>query len=109
MGLGKTLQLISVILSYVQEEKGTKPSIVVCPSSLTLNWENEVNKFAKSMQALVVRGTLNERKEQIRSIPKYNIVITSYDLLKRDIELYEELNYEFKYIIADEAQYIKKQ
>ncbi len=107
MGLGKTLQLIAVILSYMQEEKSPKPSIVVCPSSLTLNWESEVNKFAKSLQALVIRGTLNERKEQINSIPNYNIVITSYDLLKRDIELYEELNYEFKYIIADEAQYIK--
>lgn len=107
MGLGKTLQLISVILSYVQEENEPKPSIVVCPSSLTLNWENEVNKFAGSLETLVIRGTLAERKKQIRSIPNYNIVITSYDLLKRDIEIYEELNYEFKYIIADEAQYIK--
>ena len=107
MGLGKTLQLISVILSYVQKEEKPKSSIVVCPSSLTLNWQNEVNKFAGSLQALVIRGNLNERKEQIKSIPNYNVVITSYDLLKRDIEIYEELNYEFKYIIADEAQYIK--
>lgn len=107
MGLGKTLQLIAVVLSYVQEEKGPKPSIVVCPSSLALNWENEVNRFAKDLQAIVIRGGLSERKQQIRSIPKYNIVITSYDLLKRDIEIYEEYNYEFKYIIADEAQYIK--
>lgn len=107
MGLGKTLQLISVILSYVQKEEKPKPSIVVCPSSLSLNWENEINKFAQSLQAVVIKGTLAERKEQIRSIPNYNIVITSYDLLKRDIEIYEELNYEFKYIIADEAQYIK--
>lgn len=107
MGLGKTLQLISVILSYVQKEKQPKPSIVVCPSSLTLNWENEINKFTKDLQSLVIRGNLTERKKQIRSIQNYNIVITSYDLLKRDIEIYEELNYEFKYIIADEAQYIK--
>ncbi len=90
MGLGKTLQLISVILSYVQEENEPKPSIVVCPSSLTLNWENEVNKFAGSLETLVIRGTLVERKRQIESIPKYNVIITSYDLLKRDIEIYEE-------------------
>ena len=46
MGLGKTLQLIAVILSYIQTEEKPKPSIVVCPSSLSLNWENEINKFA---------------------------------------------------------------
>lgn len=90
MGLGKTLQLISVILSYIQKENNPKPSIVVCPSSLTLNWENEVNKFAGSLETLVIRGTLVERKKQIESIPKYNVIITSYDLLKRDIEIYEE-------------------
>lgn len=107
MGLGKTLQLIAIMLSYIQTEENPKPSIVVCPSSLSLNWENEINKFAPQMKSLVIRGNLTERKKQIRSIPKYNVVITSYDLLKRDIELYEEFNYEFKYIIADEAQYIK--
>lgn len=107
MGLGKTLQLIAVILSYVQKEKQPKPSIVVCPSSLSLNWENEINRFAPDLKSLVIRGSLVDRKKQIRSIPNYNIVITSYDLLKRDVEIYEELNYEFKYIIADEAQYIK--
>ena len=126
MGLGKTLQVIAVILSYIQGEnsyneeqiegqtdwwqvrnKNTKPSMVICPSSLTLNWENEINKFAPSINSLVIRGNLEERKRQIKSINDYDVVITSYDLLKRDIEVYEELNYEFKYIIADEAQYIK--
>lgn len=107
MGLGKTLQLIAVILYYIQTEENPKPSIVVCPSSLSLNWENEINKFAPQIKSLVIRGSLTERKKQIRSISNYNVVITSYDLLKRDIELYEDQNYEFKYIIADEAQYIK--
>ena len=107
MGLGKTIQIIAVILSYIQTEKKSKPSIVICPSSLTLNWQNEINKFAPQIKSLVIRGNLNDRKKQIKEIQKYNVVITSYDLLKRDIEFYEEQNYEFKYIIADEAQYIK--
>ena len=50
---------------------------------------------------------MEERKLQIENIENYNLVITSYDLLKRDIELYQTANYDFKYIIADEAQYIK--
>lgn len=91
MGLGKTIQLIAVILSYIQKNENSKPSIIVCPSSLSLNWQNEINKFAPEMKELVIRGNMAERKAQIRSIPKYNVVITSYDLLKRDIELYEEL------------------
>ncbi|MBP3255242.1 MAG: DEAD/DEAH box helicase [Clostridia bacterium] len=107
MGLGKTIQLIAVILSYIQTESNPKPSIVICPSSLTLNWQNEINKFAPSIKSIVIRGGLTERKKQINSIKDYNVVITSYDLLKRDIEFYEQSNYQFKYIIADEAQYIK--
>ena len=107
MGLGKTLQLIAVILSYLQNTKNPKPSIVICPSSLSLNWQNEINKFAPQISSIVIRGSLTERKRQIKSIKNHNVVITSYDLLKRDIEFYEEENYEFKYIIADEAQYIK--
>ena len=105
MGLGKTIQLLAVIESYIQENESTKPSIVVCPSSLSLNWKNEINKFAPNIKTLVIHGNAEERKEQIGKINGYNLVITSYDLLKRDIDEYK--NYEFKYIIADEAQYIK--
>lgn len=107
MGLGKTLQLLSVVQSYVEKEENPKPSIVVCPSSLTLNWKNEAEKFTKDLNVIVIQGSSEQRKNRIESIPKYQLVITSYDLLKRDIELYKEADYTFKYIIADEAQYIK--
>ncbi len=107
---GKTLQVLAVVLSYVNKEKegGKKPqpSIVVCPSSLTLNWLGEAEKFVPNLKSLVISGNAQERARKIHTIEKYNIVITSYDSLKRDIELYDEM-YQFKYMIADEAQYIK--
>lgn len=81
--------------------------MVVCPSSLSLNWQNEIKKFTPDLSSFVIHGNAEERKRQIKDIPNYDIVVTSYDLLKRDIEQYKEQNYEFKYIIADEAQYIK--
>lgn len=87
--------------------KGKKASLVVSPSSLTLNWQNEVKKFAQELKTLVIRGNLSERKRQIEQIEQYDLVITSYDLLKRDIDLYLEKDYSFRYIIADEAQYLK--
>ena len=107
MGLGKTLQLISTILSYVEENDNTKPSLVICPSSLTLNWLNEIKKFAPILTVLDINGNAQERINKINEIPNYNVIIVSYDILKRDIEIYKEKKYQFKYIIADEAQYIK--
>ena len=109
MGLGKTVQMLSVIVDYIQntDNQQKKASLVICPSSLTLNWQNEVKKFAQDISTLVIRGTLAERKHQINQIDNYNLVITSYDLLKRDIELYEKKGYTFRYVIADEAQYLK--
>ena len=107
MGLGKTIQLLAVILDYIENSDNPKPSIVVCPSSLSLNWKNEINKFAPSIKTIVIHGTAEERENQINDIKKYNLVITSYDLLKRDIDIYKKHDYYFKYIIADEAQYIK--
>lgn len=106
MGLGKTIQMLSVIVDYI-ENQGTKTSMVVCPSSLTLNWQNEASKFTNGLKTLVIKGTLFERKKQIEEIEDYDLVITSYDLLKRDIELYKEKNYQFRFVIADEAQYLK--
>lgn len=107
MGLGKTVQMLAVILSYVEKTKQPKPSMVVCPSSLTLNWYNEIQKFAPSLKAIVIHGGVEDRESQIKKINQYHVVVTSYDLLKRDIDLYREMNYEFQYVIADEAQYIK--
>ena len=104
---GKTLQLITLLLLYVEAQENPKASIVVCPSSLALNWENEMRKFAPSLKTMVIHGNAKEREKQLKQIPKYHVVVTSYDLLKRDKEIYEELGYEFQYIIADEAQYIK--
>lgn len=110
MGLGKTIQLVSVILFYVEnwgDMESLKPSLVICPSSLTLNWFNEIKKFAPSLKVLLINGNAQERKNKIEKINDYNVIIESYDILKRDIEIYKEKNYEFKYAIADEAQYIK--
>lgn len=120
---GKTIQMLSVIVDYVQntredknvilgqeqlnDSSGKRASLVVSPSSLTLNWQNEAKKFAKELKTLVIRGTLSERKRQIEEMDQYDLVITSYDLLKRDIELYLAKDYPFRYIIADEAQYLK--
>ena len=109
-GYGKTIQMLAIIVDYVHEEKTKekkRASLVVSPSSLALNWQSEVNKFAEELKTLVIKGSLNERKKQIEQIEKYDLVITSYDLLKRDIDLYKEKNYQFRFIIADEAQYLK--
>ena len=109
MGLGKTIQMLAVIISYIQETKKEekKSTIVVCPSSLSLNWQNEASKFTNELKTMVIRGNAKEREAQIKQVENYDLIITSYDLLKRDIEVYKEKNYTFKYIIADEAQYLK--
>ena len=108
MGLGKTIQILAIILAYVNESKeNKKTSIVISPSSLALNWLQEASKFAPSLKVEVVSGKASERKQQIENLEKNDLIITSYDLLKRDSEKYEEKNYNFKYVIADEAQYLK--
>lgn len=107
MGLGKTLQVIALFLDYCNNNQNGKTSVVVCPSSLALNWLSEIEKFAPSLKACVISGNADERKVLIKDIDNYDVIITSYDLLKRDIDTYKELKYEFKYIVADEAQYIK--
>ena len=107
MGLGKTIQMLSIIAGYVEENENRRASIVICPSSLTLNWQNESKKFTNDLKTLVIRGNSQERKEQIEKVDKYDLVITSYDLLKRDIDVYVKKQYQFRFAIADEAQYLK--
>ena len=107
MGLGKTVQMLSIIAGYVDENEDRRASIVICPSSLTLNWQNEAQKFTNKLKTLVIRGNATEREKQISKANEYDLIITSYDLLKRDIEVYKENKYKFRFAIADEAQYLK--
>ena len=109
MGLGKTIQMLSIIAGYVEENSDSekRASIVICPSSLTLNWQNESQKFTNKLKTLVIRGSAQGRKSQIEKMGEYDLVITSYDLLKRDIETYKENKYQFRFAITDEAQYLK--
>ena len=104
MGIGKTLQVITLL----EDEKlhnSDSLSLVVCPSSLILNWQSEIEKFSKTLTNIIISGTSDERRVAIMQCRDYDVVITSYDYLKRDIEAYEQLS--FQYQIIDEAQYIK--
>ncbi|MDY3920360.1 MAG: SNF2 helicase associated domain-containing protein [Candidatus Limivivens sp.] len=104
MGLGKTLQVIAVMLAAKEEgKKGT--SLVVTPASLVFNWGAEFEKFAPDLTVSLVTGTQEERQKKIEAYQEADVLVTSYDLLKRDIAFYE--GREFAYEIIDEAQYIK--
>lgn len=104
MGLGKTLQVISVLLQAKEESK-QGVSLIVTPASLIYNWQEEFKKFAPQMKIQVISGTQTERRNLISEYQAYDVLITSYDLLKRDIAEYEDKN--FLYQVIDEAQYIK--
>jgi SNF2 family DNA or RNA helicase len=103
MGLGKTLQVITFLLSEKAAE--TPPSLVVAPTSLVYNWQDEVQKFAPDLNLLVISGDPKERAVQINEMDKVDLVVTSYALIKRDIEYYEQKL--FQYCFLDEAQYVK--
>ncbi len=104
MGLGKTLQVIAVLLAAKQEGKeGT--SLVVTPASLIYNWDEEFRRFAAELKVTMIVGTQDERKEKLEAYEESDVLVTSYDLLKRDIVFYE--GKQFLYEIIDEAQYIK--
>ncbi len=104
MGLGKTLQIIALLLD-ARENGNDRPSLVVCPASLVLNWENEIRRFAPALTVLPVLGNAEERAALLRKTAGYDVVITSYDLLRRDVEQY--VSKTFRYHILDEAQAIK--
>lgn len=100
MGLGKTLQMIT----YLCTRKGMT-HLVVCPASLVYNWEAEFAKFAPHIRVCLMLGGASERQMLLEHYMEYDVLVTSYDLLKRDIEYYEGKHFGCE--IIDEAQYIK--
>ncbi len=106
MGLGKTLQVIAFLLSEWQEGAAFDQfALIVCPTSLIYNWEKEIQRFAPQLAAVAVAGTASERMERICSAKTGDVLITSYDLLRRDLPSYAGCR--FGYQIIDEAQHIK--
>lgn len=104
MGLGKTLQAIIAITQYTMQHKKSQ-SIIVCPTSLVYNWKEEFSKFNPSLKILPIDGNPNQRKKLLGEMKKYDVIITSYTLLQKDIEFYKTVS--FGYAILDEAQHIK--
>ena len=114
MGLGKTVQTIAYLLAQKQAiglassdpetEQCDYLGLVVCPASLVYNWESEIRKFAPALAVVTVTGTASVRREMIAR-KEGEILLTSYDLLKRDVEWYRDIR--FGTVIIDEAQNIK--
>lgn len=108
MGLGKTIQVIA-LLEDAYENGEMLPSLIVCPASLVFNWEHEVRRFVPGRRVLSLVGNGGQREELLQALKEkpgeFEIIVTSYDLLKRDIALYAGM--EFRFQIIDEAQYIK--
>lgn len=101
MGLGKTIQVISMLGNW----KERKRTLIVAPASLVYNWAQEIDKFLPSLPHTIVVGLPDVRKQIIESAGEEDVLITSYQLLQRDIELYQDMHFSCQ--IIDEAQNIK--
>jgi superfamily II DNA or RNA helicase len=102
MGLGKTVQCLA-LLTKAKEAEGPCPSLIVCPTSVLSVWRDEVKKWAPSLTILTWHGS--DRAEKRRMLKKVDIIVTSYSILRRDIEELSKIR--FRYVVLDEAQYIK--
>ena len=109
MGLGKTLQVIAFLLSEWKEsgENPGRPWLIVCPASLVFNWKSEVERFAPVLPVYAAAGGAGERKQLLEQAAreKKGVIITSYELLRRDIDIYTGMDFACE--VIDEAQFIK--
>ncbi|PRZ01048.1 helicase-like protein [Marinilabilia salmonicolor] len=130
MGLGKTLQTITLLLNTYQSNKnqsipdpagqmslfdshidgfnqsGLPPSLIVMPTSLVHNWDNEIKKFAPSLKTYIYTGSNRARSKELWKILRhYHVVITTYGILRNDVEYFTQMPW--KYLILDESQNIK--
>jgi len=130
MGLGKTLQTLTLLLKVKrlktsvsqtkhpiqtslcfeeeeQENRNCQPaSLIVMPTSLIHNWENEIQKFTPSLKIYKHTGIQRKKTCEFQElISYYDIILTTYGTVRNDIEMLRE--HEFFYLILDESQNIK--
>lgn len=104
MGLGKTLQMIAFLATVPYQTVGA-PSLVVCPASLIYNWGDELARFAPQLRVQLILGSAGEREALRRDGVDWDLWVTSYELLRQDIEDYGKIH--FYCCVLDEAQHIK--
>ncbi len=106
MGLGKTIQSIAFIQSVLPEIRELRePALIIAPASLLYNWHNELKRFAPDIRAVIVDGSQQDRRKLIKPTDQADVLITSYPLLRRDVEGYAKTS--FHTLILDEAQFFK--
>ncbi len=103
MGLGKTVQTLAHILVEKEAGRLTNPALVIAPTSLMTNWQDEAARFAPGLRVLLLQG--KERLELFDQIAQADLVLTTYALLPRDEEKLRE--HEYHLVILDESHYIK--
>ncbi|WP_293914674.1 DEAD/DEAH box helicase [Deinococcus sp.] len=103
MGLGKTLMALAHLLTEKNAGRADRPSLVVAPTSVLGNWRSEAARFAPELSVLTLHGPA--RRADFARIPDFDLVLTTYPLLSRDVDALRE--HEFHLIILDEAQNIK--
>ena len=102
MGLGKTIQALSFI-HHLKEEQGSLKALVVCPTTLMFNWQNEIKKFTPNLSFYIHHGGTRSRDSLAN--PDIDVIITTYGTLRSDIKQFVEVA--FDYVILDESQAIK--
>lgn len=102
MGLGKTVQALSFI-QHFKDNKGKLRALVVCPTTLIYNWENEIKKFTSDLTYHIHHGGARSREKE--AIENYDVIITTYGTLRSDIKLLVTID--FDYLVLDESQAIK--
>lgn len=102
MGLGKTVQALALLQNEKLIDSNTT-SLLIMPTSLVYNWEKEAEKFTPNLKILTYTGTYREKN--LAKFSEYDIVITSYGIVRLDVDILAE--FYFNYILLDESQAIK--
>ncbi len=102
MGLGKTIQALAM-LHHFRQDNGSLKAVVVCPTTLLYNWENEIKKFTPTLTYFIHHG--GQRSRSLEDLSPYEIIITTYGTLRSDIILLQKMA--FDYVVLDESQAIK--
>ena len=102
MGLGKTIQALTM-LHHFRHDTGAMKAIVVCPTTLLYNWENEIKKFTPTLTYFIHHG--GQRSRSVEELLPFEVIITTYGTLRSDIVMLQKMN--FDYVVLDESQAIK--